>query len=441
MSTTLFGTDGIRTAVGTPPLTSHDLVTLGSALGTWFTSYLKAQSIIIAHDTRISCPFIKAALKAGLLSFPLEVHDANVLPTPALFYHVTQGMYDVGIMITASHNPYSDNGIKIFTKRGKLTADQEKTISDLFYKPLSSPIYTLVGTDHALNNPSYTYTQALFQRCTQQFLKGITIAVDCANGAYSALAPSVFERLGARVIPLSNTPNGKNINEKCGSLYPNALVKAVQEHHAHIGIAFDGDGDRVTMVGRNGHIASGDDITALLLNHVVYQQTQDVIGTVMSNQGLELHVRQQGKVFHRTPVGDKHVLMAMREHKSLIGAEPSGHVILKDFIETADGLFTALRVLQVVVETGNWNLTTFEKMPQVLINMPVKCKKDLSEARYADIINACQSQLLQGRILVRYSGTEPVLRIMVEDSDAQHAYDIGKALSHQLSKNITEEPA
>ncbi len=438
---TLFGTDGIRAAVGTPPLTSHHLVTLGSALGIWLTTYLKAQSVIIAHDTRISCPFIKAALKAGLLSFPLEVHDAHVLPTPALFYHVNQGMYDAGIMITASHNPYSDNGIKIFTKRGKLTLDQEKTISDLFYKPLSSPIYTLVGTDHALNNPSYTYNQALFQRCTQQFLKGISIAVDCANGAYSAIAPSVLERLGARVIAINNTPNGKNINDKCGSMHPNGLIKAVQEHHAHIGIAFDGDGDRVIMVGKNGTVATGDDIIALLLQHAAYAQSQDIIGTVMSNQGLELHVREQNKNFHRTAVGDKNVLLAMREHKSLIGAEPSGHVILKDFIETADGLFTALRVLQVVVETGNWDLRTFEKMPQILINMPVKCKKDLSEAPYAAIIDTCQSQLLQGRILVRYSGTEPVLRIMVEDSDAQHAYDIGKTLSHQLSKSIAEEPA
>lgn len=438
---TLFGTDGIRTAVGTPPLTSHHLVTLGSALGIWLTTYLKAQSIIIAHDTRISCPFIKAALKAGLLSFPLEVYDAHVLPTPALFYHVTQGMYDAGIMITASHNPYSDNGIKIFTKRGKLTPDQEQTISDLFYKPLSSPIYTLVGTDHTLNNPSYTYSQALFQRCTQQFLKGISIVVDCANGAYSTIAPSVLERLGARVVAIHNTPNGKNINDKCGSTYPNSLIRAVQEHHAHIGIAFDGDGDRIIMVGKNGNIATGDDIIALLLQHPAYLQTQDIIGTVMSNQGLELHVQQIGKQFHRTAVGDKNVLLAMRERKTLMGAEPSGHVILKDFIETADGLFTALRVLQVLVETGNWDLTTFEKMPQIVINMPVKCKKDLSEPQYTAIIDTCQSQLLQGRILVRYSGTEPVLRIMVEDTDAQHAYDIGKTLSHQLSKSISEEPA
>lgn len=438
---TLFGTDGIRAAVGTPPLTSHNLVTLGSALGIWLTTYLKAQSVIIAHDTRISCPFIKAALKAGLLSFPLEVHDAHVLPTPALFYHVTEGMYDAGIMITASHNPYSDNGIKIFTKRGKLSLDQEQTIADLYHKPPSSPIYTLVGTDHSLNNPSYTYSQALFQRCTQQFLKGITIVVDCANGAYSSLAPSVLERLGARVIALHNSPNGKNINEKCGSLYPNSVIKAVQEYNAHIGITFDGDGDRIIMVGKNGFVATGDDIIAILLQHPAYTQSQDIIGTIMSNQGLELHIQQQGKHFHRTQVGDKYVLMAMREHKSLIGAEPSGHVILKDFIETADGLFTALRVLQVLVETGNWNISTFEKMPQVLINVPVKCKKDLSEPQYAAIINTCQSQLLQGRILVRYSGTEPVLRIMVEDSDAQHAYDIGKTLSNQLAKNISEESA
>jgi phosphoglucosamine mutase len=436
---TLFGTDGIRAAVGTPPLTSHHLVTLGSALGFWLTTYLKAQSIIIAHDTRISCPFIKAALKAGLLSFPLEVHDAHVLPTPALFYQVNQGIYDAGIMITASHNQYSDNGIKIFTKRGKLTADQEQTISDLFYKPLSSPIYTLLGTDHALNNPSYTYSQALFSRCTQQFLKGVSIVVDCANGAYTTIAPSVLERLGARVVAINNHPNGKNINDKCGSLYPNGLIKAVAEHHAHIGIAFDGDGDRITLVGKDGSVATGDDIVALLLQHPTYAASEHVIGTVMSNQGLELHVKQQNKQFHRTPVGDKHVLLGMKEHKTLLGAEPSGHVILKDFIDTADGLFTALRVLQVLVETGNWNVTTFTKMPQIVINMPITTKKDLSQQPYAQLIDAYQSQLLQGRILVRYSGTESVLRIMVEDTDEQHAYDIGKTLSYQLSKTIAED--
>lgn len=437
MHTTLFGTDGIRKTMGQEPLTPVSLMQLGNAIGYWMTHHNKTK-IAIAHDTRLSCALIKAALKSGLLQHSLEVSDLKILSTPALFSIIEQGISDVGIMITASHNQYQDNGLKIFTtETGKTSPEQEQELSDFFYTlPSLVSSYEHIGTEIYPTTLSNSYKEKLLTYFEKNFLQNKKVVLDCAQGAYFDFAPKLFKTLGAEVVTLSNQPTGKNINLNCGSQYPEQLQTAVVEHRADMGFAFDGDGDRVAMVDNKGTLYNGDHILALLLNNPTYKNQTTIVSTIMANQGLDTYLIKQNKTLERTAVGDKNVLKRMQELNCLVGGEPSGHIILRDFSQTSDGLFTALRLAQTIIHSP---IKTFKNYPQVLINVPVKLKKDLSLNPYAGIIEKHQEQLIDGRLIVRYSGTEPVLRVMIEDQTKEHAQNIGALLSQELTATLAQE--
>ncbi len=436
MKQLVFGTDGIRTTFGTEPLTPELLVLLGRSVGQWAISHSKTR-IALAHDTRVSGDLIKAALQTGLLQFPVALTDCKVIPTPVLAHLIEQAQFDCGIMITASHNQAQDNGIKILIKgQGKLSDTDEKELITIFsndtghYDPLN------LGTTTDFTETTAWYLNHLTPFFTPGFLKGTRIVLDCAHGAVSHLAPIVFAHYGAQLITLHATPNGRNINQQCGSVHPEILQKKVIESGADFGCAFDGDGDRLSLISRDGVIKDGDDILALVSHHPTYATQTTVIGTVMSNEGLAQHCLNTQKKFIRTPVGDKYVSEQLKKENALLGGEPSGHTILRDFSETSDGIFTALKVIETALLTKNSTCTSFTKFPQVVINVPIVHKKDLHDIYVTTLIKDQEKLLEQGRVLVRYSGTEPLLRIMVECSDPLRAQDVGKHLSQELKNYL-----
>ncbi len=437
----LFGTDGIRATLGTAPLTLEQLARLGKAIACWSQErYGPRPHIILAQDTRESCSFMKAALQSGLLLYPLNLYDAHVLSTPALCQNVQkQTLFHAGIMISASHNPYHDNGIKIIdANKGKLSLHDELRISALFQQLAGQPTdYSSCGSVTRYDDATTIYRTYVTTFFPPLFLRDTRIVIDCAHGATSQLAPPMFEHFGAQLITLNNQPNGKNINQDCGALYPQQLQAAVIEHDAHIGFAFDGDGDRVIAVNQHGEIKNGDDILAILLQHPAYKDTPALVGTVMTNHGFEKYIEAQNKKLLRTAVGDKYITDCLHKEQLLIGGEQSGHIILRDYLAMGDGLFTALRVAQVLTQTNDWAMHTFEKYPQLLLNIPIAVKKDLSSPVIANIIQDSKTKLHSGRLVVRYSGTENILRIMIEDQELGHAHYIGSLLSQALQKELS----
>lgn len=436
MQQNIFGTDGIRKRIGTHPLTIESLPRLGIAIAQWAREKIGHNpTILLGHDTRQSCSFVKSALQAGLLGNSAHVYDANIIPTPAICAIInTSTQFDIGIIISASHNHWQDNGIKIVDREhGKLSHADELRITTLFNTLDCNVPYHELGQLHNFPRATEHYKAALRLFFPPLFLTGKTIALDCANGATSTIAFEIFQEFGAQLIMINHHPNGTNINEQSGALHPATLQKAVMEYNADAGFAFDGDGDRVIAVSKNGEIKDGDDILALLLDHPLYAHAPSIIGTVMTNQGLDAHLHRKNKTLLRASVGDKFVSERMEQEKSIIGGEQSGHIILHDYMNTGDGIFTALRILETLLISTNWGMHTFAKFPQVLINIPVGTKKDLTLPHLADIIQQHENLLPQGRLLVRYSGTESVLRILVEDSDAAMAHTIGTQLSEQLS--------
>lgn len=436
----IFGTGGIRGLFGAEPLTVLSLIRLGRAIEQWArTSLNRSPCVLLAADTRESASMIKSALQVGLLAGGSTIYDAHVLPTPAVCQLVhTNSTFDLGIIISASHNPYQDNGIKIINGRtGKFTVEDEKQISAMFETQLLDSItYSSPGTLITLQTAEQDYVKNITQFFPAHFLRHKHIVLDCANGATYRLAPMIFEHFGAQVTSINNTPNGKNINEQCGSVHPEQLQDTIVRLQADIGFAFDGDGDRVVVITKNGQIKDGDDIMALLATHAAYNAPH-VIGTLMSNQGLLEHLKQQKKTLIRTNVGEKHVLERMEQENVLLGGEQNGHIILRDYMNCGDGIFNALRVLECVIMNNNWNMETFARFPQVLINIPIGVKKDLSSPVLARLIAEYEAQLRGGRLVVRYSGTELLLRIMVEDSDAQNAHDVGTHLSKELAQHLS----
>ena len=446
----LFGTDGIRNRVGEMPFTQNDLPRLGAAIARWaLHTHATRPRILIAHDTRISCPWVSTALESGLLQYPVTLREAYTLPTPAvcLLAHINDDI-DCGIIISASHNPYHDNGIKIIRKNGKISAEDERMITQFFYDTPSSVHsdpelgeridYNNLGMRLPYHNAAQDYIDHIIAQFPANFLAGKTIALDCAHGATYAIAQTIFEKLGATTHVIHNAPDGLNINDACGALHPERVAQAVVEHRAVAGFAFDGDGDRVVAIGADGTIHNGDTILALLLDHPRYCDTPQVVGTIMSNHGFAHFLAQRGKKLLRANVGDKHVAQALEAHDLLLGGEQSGHIIVRDYLNTGDGIFSALRVLETICITNNWNMKTFTPYPQVLINVPVGEKKDLSHPPLSTIIHEHEMQLHAGRCIIRYSGTENLLRIMIEDDTLENATVIGTALSHQLSKVLNQ---
>ncbi len=434
----LFGTDGIRGAIGIFPFTVEDTIRLGKALGEWIgDTYGTNAHVLMVQDTRESADWFSHTLGTGLLMHPLTIHHAGVLPTPAVS-HLLAGNshFDCGIILSASHNPFQDNGIKIIDRKaGKINQDQEISISNKYHRNRPST-YNQFGTTCTFKDAAQLYTETITARFQTLSLKGKTIVLDCAHGAVHAVAPAIFSALGARVITMHNAPNGRNINEDCGALHPLSVQKAVIQYKADLGCAFDGDGDRVILVNQDGEIKNGDDMLALLSNHPHYTKQSVLVGTVMSNQGLEHYLSLQNKQLLRTPVGDRWIAQKLNEQNFLLGGEQSGHIILHDVLSTGDGIATALRVLESIVHTDNWSMQTFDSYPQKLINVPIVHKKDLKEPAIAAIIAEYQKQLDSGRLHVRYSGTENLLRVMVEDRETDATHRICSHLAQALEKEL-----
>jgi len=433
----LFGTDGIRKRVGTYPLTTSGIVQIGSAIARWaINKYSVNPHIAIATDTRASRDFIKAGLKAGLLQHGVTVYDAGILPTPGMYHLVKHTQqFHAGIVISASHNQYADNGIKLIDSHQlKISTHDELLLSQLIESVCDVSSEGNFGQDVPLLHAGKLYAKHILASFDYPFLTNRKIVLDCANGATSPIAPHIFFQLGAQVVTINNKPNGTNINAHCGSVHPNELQKKVIHTHADMGFAFDGDGDRVIAVSRTGQIKDGDHLLALLQQHSHYNQLPTLVGTIMSNQGLAHHLEQQNKQFVRTNVGDKYVCEYLNNNKLLLGAEPSGHVILADYLPAADGIFTALKVAQAMYETNNWDMQTFTAFPQQLTNMLVTKKYDLATEPFNSLIKMYNNMLQAGRIIVRYSGTENMLRVMVEDMHEHTVTAVSKQLGDALIK-------
>lgn len=440
--TIAFGTDGVRGHAELFPFTPDALVAFGRAIALWAQKrYQKKQpKILIGMDTRISGPRIKQSLSQGLLQEGVQLLDAEVLPTPGVCQLIFfDQSFDAGIVISASHNPYQDNGIKIFdARRCKINRDDEKSILENFewcFEQSQVP-GTAARTAVAFTDALSLYQQKLQSLFERDFLKNVKVVLDCAHGATYQAAPALFSYFGASVITIGALPNGVNINDHCGALHPEGLIEAVTQHNADYGFAFDGDGDRIVAVNRYGQVKDGDDIVALLLQLPEYAATKTVVGTIMSNCGFEHVLKQQGKTLVRTNVGDKYVVAAMDEQGLPLGGEVSGHIIVKDYLSTGDGIFVALKVLQSVIMHKNWDLKTFDKFPQVMVNVPVAHKKDLGLSPFAQIIATYQEQLGGGRLVVRYSGTEHVLRVMAEAEKHELAHTIAHGLAHTLQETL-----
>lgn len=438
MGNNIFGTDGIRTTVGSGPLTHTDIPRLGYAIACWATKkYGSPLRIILAHDSRISGEWMSSSLTSGLLLAPITVEYARVLPTPAVCNLLQQRAdLHLGIVISASHNAYQDNGIKIIDRiTGKISQKDEETISTWYHKK-TVPSYREFGSFQLYNGAAQEYVADVNNRFPSDLLAHKKVILDCAHGANSFVAPALFRAVGAEVIAIHNTPNGTNINDQCGALHVNKLQNLMLKEHADIGFAFDGDGDRVMAITKQGTVKNGDDMLALLTSHPAYQQEKTIVGTIMSNHGLDLFLRTQAKQLVRTPVGDKYIADYLQQHNGLLGGEQSGHIILNDYLPTADSIVTALRIIEIISQTDNWNLNTFTHYPQILVNVPVGQKRDLQDPSIAAIIADYEAQLNTGRLVVRYSGTENLLRVMVEDTEQQTAQRISSSLASTLQKEL-----
>lgn len=443
-----FGTDGIRGPAHEYPFTTTSLQKFGIALGLWaIKKYAKQHpQFLLASDTRESCPRIKAAVRVGLEHVGINVIDAGVVPTPAVFqliHHVAheQQPFDGGLMISASHNPYYDNGLKIFDARDcKLTKKDEQEIVD-YFNAMDDEVDFVISdiqiATWAQAGPEYGNLVASF--FPHNFLAGITVVLDCAHGATYQLAPMIFEKFGAKVVLLHAAPTGTNINHGCGALHPQTLQAEVVRLGAHAGFAFDGDGDRVIAVNRFGVVKDGDDVLSLLLRLPRYALSKQVVGTVMTNSGFEHSMQQAGVQLIRTPVGDKYVSAMMEECDILLGGETSGHIIVKDYSRTGDGIFVALKILESMLTTQNWDMASPEKYPQVLVNVPVEHKRNLADQPFARIIEQYEQELQKGRILVRYSGTENLLRVMIEAATNERALSLAQRLATALQQALSTE--
>jgi phosphoglucosamine mutase len=427
MKNRYFGTDGIRGTVNKGNITGEKFFKFGLASGTYFKNQKKSKQIaIIAKDTRLSGYTLEPALVSGLVSGGMHVFTLGPLPTNGLAMLTKSMKANMGIMITASHNPYCDNGLKLFGPDGmKLSEQIEKKIEKLIdarnTKQLTNP--KLLGRVKRLEDSNEKYIKILKKNFPNNFhLRGIKIVLDCANGAGYKSAPKLLEGLGAKVISIGIKPNGLNINDKCGSTYPFKIQSAVRRFKAHIGISFDGDADRVIMCDEKGKIIDGDQIIAMLARRWKLKKILKggVIGTSMSNYGLENFLRKEKIKFFRSRVGDRYVKEKMRKFNFNLGGEQSGHIILGKFATTGDGLLVALEVLFSLREGKKASelLNVFLPVPQMLENITVKDQTIIDKPKCKNAIKKANKLMKnKGRLLIRKSGTEPKIRIMGESYD------------------------
>jgi len=445
----LFGTDGVRGVANNDPMTVETAMALGQAVAYSFRNQAGRHKIVIGKDTRLSGYMFETALAAGICSMGGDVLLVGPLPTPGIAFLTHSMRADAGVVISASHNPYQDNGIKFFGRDGfKLPDLQEEKIEMLMMgeqlkevRPPSSQIGRAYRIDDATGR-YIVYLKNTFPR--HLTLEGLKIVIDCANGAAYRIAPLVFQELGADVIPLGVSPSGLNINEKCGSLYPELMSAKVKEHRADIGISLDGDADRLIVVDHKGQVVDGDRTMAICAEEMTKRRKlkkNTVVATVMSNLGLELFLRERKIRIVRTQVGDRYVVEAMRAGGYNFGGEQSGHLIFLDHATTGDGILAALQVLAVMVESGKRLAELGAKMtmiPQMLVNLKLKQRVPLENLPgFRKTVAEFEKKLGQrGRILIRYSGTEPLLRIMVEGEDRSETEHIVNALAEKARTEI-----
>ena len=435
-----FGTDGIRGKFGEMPITPEFALKLGFAAGKVLvrTNPKAKPLVVLGKDTRLSGYILEAALQAGLNAAGVYVHLLGPLPTPAIA-HLTRALHaHAGIVISASHNPYYDNGIKFFSSEGKKLPDhlQEQINQELEYDIQIENTANL-GKSVRVKDANGRYIEFCKSTFPYHFdLRNLKIVVDCANGAAYSVGPAVFRELGAKVVSLYNEPNGLNINEHCGSTHPEQLQKAVLEHQADLGIAFDGDADRVIMVDQFGHQVDGDHILYILATQA-NNKPAGIVGTVMSNMALELALEAAQVPFVRAKVGDRYVLQALEENNWVIGGEPSGHILTLDKSTTGDAIIAALQVLTVMVEQNkalHELVQDFKLFPQVLVNIRLEQMLDpYSIPALVTEFDKAEAQLKgRGRILIRKSGTEPVIRVMVEGDDEQEVNALAEHLANAV---------
>ena len=428
MGRTLFGTDGVRGRANTAPMTAEMALKLGAAAGRYFRrDGSNGHRVVIGKDTRLSGYMFENALTAGLTSTGMNVLLLGPVPTPAVGYLTSSMRADLGIMISASHNPHYDNGIKFFGPDGfKLSDEAEEEIEALVAAGVEPASAENIGRAKRIDDGRFRYVErakASFPQGAR--LNGLKVVVDCANGAAYKTAPEVLWELGAEVIPLGVSPNGYNINEKCGSTSPQTAADAVVAHGADVGICLDGDADRVMIIDENGAIADGDQLMALMAarwGDLGILKGGSLVATVMSNLGLERYLEGQGLRLERTPVGDRYVVERMREGGFNLGGEQSGHIVMTDYATTGDGLLAGIQFLAAMVGTGQpaSALTrSFDPVPQMLKNVRYAVGQDpLSLTQVKAKLAAAEADLAgKGRLLIRKSGTEPLIRVMAECED------------------------
>lgn len=450
----LFGTDGVRGIANQFPMTSEVAMAIGRA-----TAYLfcekdhrglpKNIKVVIGKDTRLSGYMLENALAAGFCSMGAKVFLVGPLPTPGIAFITRSMRADAGVVISASHNTYQYNGIKIFDRHGfKLPDKKEDEIEEAMtsgeldrYRPTMDFIGKAMRIEDAIGRYIVYIKDTFPQELT---LTGVRIVLDCANGAAYKLAPIVFDELGAEVFPIHCSPDGRNINDQCGAVSPQSMCRAVHEHRAEIGIALDGDADRVILSDENGEIVDGDQIMAICALHMLREGTlkkKTLVTTAMSNLGLEMALKTEGAQIIKAQVGDRYIVEAMRKHGLNLGGEQSGHVVFLDHNTTGDGMIAALKILAIMKKTGK-RLSELKKQmvqyPQVLENVFVRQKDEFSKhPKILDAIKKVEGALGdKGRVLVRYSGTEPLARVMVEGEDYQkineYVQEIAQVLRAQL---------
>jgi phosphoglucosamine mutase len=442
MTRKYFGTDGIRGEIGKAPMTPDFVLKLGWAAG----KVLAAQGsslVVIGKDTRISGYMLETALQAGLVAAGVNVRLLGPMPTPAVAYLTRTFRASAGVVISASHNPFQDNGVKFFSSDGtKLTDEMELAIEDYLDRELETVSSEKLGKVERVDDAAGRYIEFCKRAIpTEVTLEGLRIVVDCANGATYHVSPDVLRELGADVVEIAASPDGVNINENCGATSLGLLQKSVVEYRADLGVALDGDGDRLMMVDHKGEVVDGDEILAIIAAHKQKEGSlgEHVVGTLMSNLGLEKAMENLGINFHRADVGDRYVMEIMRQTGGMLGGESSGHIIVRDRISTGDGTIAALQVLHAVVDSGK-KLADLKqvmtKYPQTLVNVRIKEKIDLaSSEKIQNAVKTAEKQMgSRGRVLLRASGTEPLIRVMVEAEDQSETKQLAEMIAEAVRK-------
>ena len=446
----LFGTDGIRGVANEPPMTTDLAMKVGCATAHIFKNHHRRPKIVIGKDTRLSGYMIEYAMTSGISSMGVDVLLLGPLPTPGIAFITCSMRADAGIVISASHNPYEYNGIKIFAEDGfKLPDHVEKQMEELILsgeiERVARPSATEIGRARRIDDAQGRYIVFLKSTFPRDLtLEGLKLVIDCANGAAYRVAPSVFEELGAQVILTGDKPDGKNINDGCGSLHPEKMARLIVEHGAHAGFAFDGDADRVIFADEKGQVLDGDDLMAICATHYLKNRrlrNKAVVATVMSNLGLELAVSRHGGKLIRTSVGDRYVVEQMTQGNYNLGGEQSGHLVFLDYSTTGDGILSALQVLAVMLRE-NKPLSELKKVmehyPQKLVNVRIEQRKPIEEIPGLIQLKERLEQRLgnEGRLLIRPSGTEPVIRVMVEGMNLALIEDAAAEMAFHIQKHL-----